>query len=313
MAKSAAIIPFLTAAVIWMYLGSMRLQSSCRPEYKKRPTHTACKPPSSWCQVLTAGVPQADRDEILKLHNQYRSQVAQGRLEGYPAATDMQELLWDDELAEVAQAHANLCRHQDEFLEHDEMEDRFTTQFEYTGQNLAWSGQTEPVKAANWTFAISWWFAEYNDYSPKDVAKYVITRHKDTGHFTQVIWASTRYVGCGYVYYTYSRAAIPHNRKYTCNYGPGGNTVTRPVYQEGATCSACPGTTRCFGSTGLCDCAHCDDGTAGAPFPYFFILVVTALVLVVAGCVFVYRRVGPPGSGADAPPAEPAAADTTVQ
>lgn len=77
------------------------------------------------------------------------------------------------------------------------------------------------------------------------------------GHFTQVIWAKSRYVGCGYTYYHYTGGVgYPYKQLYTCNYGPSGNYRGKPVYQEGRTCTACPAGTICNHATGLCS-----DGT----------------------------------------------------
>lgn len=101
MATSATASLLLVVAA-WMS-ASAPVLAVCRPEYRKRPTHTACQSPAPWCRVVASGVSAAERTLILKIHNDFRSQVAQGRLPGFPAAADMQELLWDDEMADVAQ------------------------------------------------------------------------------------------------------------------------------------------------------------------------------------------------------------------
>lgn len=53
------------------------------------------------------------------------------------------------------------------------------------------------------------------------------------GHFTALAASNSRYIGCGYLQFK-NRAEI------ACNYGPGGNTVTVPIYKKGDACSACP-------------------------------------------------------------------------
>ncbi|KAL1421811.1 hypothetical protein MTO96_022732 [Rhipicephalus appendiculatus] len=165
----------------------------------------------------------------------------------------MQELVWDEELALVAQAHADLCTPANGKLQHDKHEDRFTSKFPKVGQNLAWDGQSYPVNEPNWTNAIDEWYIEYKYYPTQYVRQYPGKTARPTGHFTQVVWAKTGSIGCGYVYYTVPGARFPHMRKYTCNYGPSGNFRRQPVYEEGATCGACPQPTSCSHATGLCD------------------------------------------------------------
>ncbi|KAH7968632.1 hypothetical protein HPB52_010461 [Rhipicephalus sanguineus] len=68
------------------------LPSTCRPEYQKLPgglVHTACKPPNDNCIFVTTGLSMAEKAEVLKAHNDLRSQVAQGRLPGFPTARNM--------------------------------------------------------------------------------------------------------------------------------------------------------------------------------------------------------------------------------
>ena len=58
------------------------------------------------------------------------------------------------------------------------------------------------------------------------------------GHFTQVIWAETSRVGCGFTVYSLDGAA--NQLFYSCNYAPGGNMVDSQIYQLGAPASQCP-------------------------------------------------------------------------
>ncbi|XP_065282048.1 venom allergen 5-like [Dermacentor albipictus] len=307
MVTSAAASLLLVVAA-WMSAFAPVL-TVCRPEYRKRPTHTACQHPASWCKVVASGVSAAERTLILKIHNDYRSQVAQGRLPGFPAATDMQELIWDDEMADVAQAHASLCVPPGGSLSHDKHEDRFTTRFDVTGQNLGLQFATNAPTGPNWKPIIDSWFNESADYPPGLVSGFpTMPTRKATGHFTQVVWAKSRYLGCGYAYFVATGTHLPHTRKYTCNYYASGNVVTWPVYQSGATCSACPSSTRCDQSTGLCDCqsslsphcavshhsaAHGSSGQQGTSW-LSWLLVVAAVVfrlpLAGAGVYFLGQR-----------------------
>lgn len=58
------------------------------------------------------GITQEERRLILEEHNRLRQTVAMGYVHGQPAAANMQEMRWDDELAVKAQQWANQCTFQ---------------------------------------------------------------------------------------------------------------------------------------------------------------------------------------------------------
>lgn len=57
-----------------------------------------------------------------------------------------------------------------------------------------------------------------------------------------MVWAETREVGCGVVYYDTTKDGIwhPKSKTYVCNYGPAGNVLTRPMYTIGPHATKCP-------------------------------------------------------------------------
>lgn len=55
---------------------------------------------------------QEEKRLILEEHNYLRQTVATGHVSGQPAAQNMQEMQWDDELAAKAQQWANECTFQ---------------------------------------------------------------------------------------------------------------------------------------------------------------------------------------------------------
>jgi len=63
-----------------------------------------------------------------------------------------------------------------------------------------------------------------------------------TGHYTQVVWAKSVFVGCGWT----KKGGI------VCNYAPGGNFNGEAPFVQGNTCSNCPGDYR-FCVDGLCN------------------------------------------------------------
>jgi len=68
------------------------------------------------------------------------------------------------------------------------------------------------------------------------------------GHYTQVVWAETTDVGCGYI----AKLDGQFIKSYmACNYGPGGNMRGQSIYEQGEPGSKCPtGTTKT--AEGLC-------------------------------------------------------------
>ena len=62
------------------------------------------------------------------------------------------------------------------------------------------------------------------------------------GHYTQMLWADTTLVGCGYTRYF---SGGWWKELYTCNYGPAGNVLDQQMYAPGEACSRCPAGASC--------------------------------------------------------------------
>jgi len=199
------------------------------------PAHTMCSPPgpSSSCgKVFFRGLTQAEKLEALEQHNRLRSRVAVGSTNQPPAA-DMMELVWDDELARVAQRHADHC-----VFAHDCTNCRKVARFR-VGQNI-YRAKDYRQEAPQWRQVIDSWFSEISLFPGLgSIASYRYT--PGTGHYTQMTWSSITSVGCGLITYKNADTGPFIARFYVCNYGPGGNFVGRKMYQPGRACSACPG------------------------------------------------------------------------
>ncbi|XP_073982923.1 venom allergen 5 [Rhodnius prolixus] len=172
-------------------------------------------------QVLSREVSPEEQQLILDVHNRYRQAIALGKIRGQPTGSNMIEMSWDDELANMAQQWADNC-----VFRHDTNIRRTSRRFP-VGQNLAisWSSPT-PNKygeAAEWAAQIRNWFNEVYT-SGNDIKK--------SGHYTQVVWGDSYLVGCGYTYYKDPRKN-GYVKLYVCNYGPAGNVIGEPPYIEG--------------------------------------------------------------------------------
>ncbi|RZC32584.1 venom allergen 5-like, partial [Asbolus verrucosus] len=154
-----------------------------------------------------------------------RQAVALGRITSQPPAANMVEMKWDEELAVRAQ----------QFL---------------VGQNMAssWGSEgpssyyeTKPDFIAD---AISKWFNEEKKFHYGRITRGTV------GHYTQIVWAETNLVGCGYAYYLDPVGGYTKN--YVCNYGPSGNVQGELPYEKGYTNCRQYGLTESKSYTGLC-------------------------------------------------------------
>ena len=130
--------------------------------------------------------------EVLTTHNKLR------------AIHQAPPLKWDDSLRIYAEHHARTCH--------------FAHSATPYGENLA-AGY--PSVAA----AINAWYIENAQYSYKH-SEYT----HDTGHFTQLVWASSKKVGCGYV--TCNGENGTPGKYLVCEYSPAGNVTNNGYFKR---------------------------------------------------------------------------------
>ncbi|XP_033117356.1 multiple epidermal growth factor-like domains protein 11 [Anneissia japonica] len=178
--------------------------------------------------------------QIVAWHNSYRKRVPG------PAA-DMEEMKWDDKLADMAKQYAKQC-----VWEHGNPD--METRYHYIGQNLAWSSSNSRQSSA--AFMLSLWNNERKYYN---ILTNQCQEGRMCGHYTQMVWASTKNVGCAMnfcqsMFDPASGTTFKNANYLVCNYGEAGNVVGRKPYSIGEPCSKCEsgkGTCR----NGLCsDC-----------------------------------------------------------
>ncbi|CAJ0573985.1 unnamed protein product, partial [Mesorhabditis spiculigera] len=177
--------------------------------------------------------PAAQQKQILQVHNGLRSNLSRGIYKSkdgttFAQATNMRTMVWNNTIAKISSAYASKCPG----LKHSGTAG--------LGENIyiIWGGKVDGLGAA----ASNMWADEFKTNGPKG---YVFS--SATGHATQMAWANTTAVGCGYNYCSADKSYFV-----VCNYWPQGNYVGQKAYDQGTTCSKCPTKTKCVKATGLC-------------------------------------------------------------
>ncbi|XP_059621348.1 venom allergen 5-like [Phlebotomus argentipes] len=201
--------------------------------------HIACEPnsfgtPADVTDIQFVPMTDALKARIVAKHNEYRRRVAKGQETGIPAATKMEEMKWDENLAYVASEHA---KHGN--FTHDKC--RSTPDYPYSGQNLAagTSSRAYSDPGATIDAYIKMWYDEMpivRDQVPSCVSKFTTSPNcMPAGHFTAVVKDKNKAVGCSAV--TYKKGSS-YGFLLTCNY-PDTNMLNQPTYVSGTSCSAC--------------------------------------------------------------------------
>ncbi|KAI5725699.1 hypothetical protein M8J77_019051 [Diaphorina citri] len=152
------------------------------------------------------------RERTLELHDEYRA-LHYGC-----------EMAYDDRLDKVAQAYADHLAERVAKYGMQEMKHSTGTKL---GENLFKTASDDhlikdPVKVVE--DAVDSWYSEistYNDYGNPDTINTDTSRFC-IGHFTQLVWRDSRYLGFGISRYVYNGTAV---YIVVCNYDPAGNVV----------------------------------------------------------------------------------------
>ena len=146
---------------------------------------------------------QTEQNEIVRLHNHYRSLVALGKTtdengDNLPTAKYMYEMTWDDDLAKVAQAYADECiwahnmERQEQFCNVKDVSFDFQCDSDYAiGENLG-EHDVESIKFD----AIKYWYEEHQHFKWEKLCTYECKEYfSKVGHFTTLASAITSKVG----------------------------------------------------------------------------------------------------------------------
>lgn len=104
--------------------------------------------------------------QILEKHNSLRNKIALGQESRFKSARRMAQMVWNDELAQLAQLNTRQCQ-----MSHDKC--RNTAQFKFAGQNLGYMGTSgshyDPSRVVN--SVIDMWYNEHPYAEQSDIDK----------------------------------------------------------------------------------------------------------------------------------------------
>lgn len=149
------------------------------------------------CNTDSGLMGQNEKMEIITTHNLLRNQIAtQTTVIGpkLPYAVNMIQMYYSEALGAKAQSHADNCN-----FAHSDPEDRKQPQFQ-VGENIYRARHVNGSPQKSWKEAIEAWFSEVKNFGGKSVAEFA--GWENTRHFTQLIWAYSYFIGCGFAAYT---------------------------------------------------------------------------------------------------------------
>lgn len=156
---------------------------------------------------------------VTEAHNAARQELG--------ASPPLGALEWSDELAAFAQQWSDDLARRCGTIEHRD-QNRF-------GENIALRGSTRPDGSFTGPEAVAGWVAEEAcwDYGTIRGSESCDTsciqglNSNGCGHYTQVVWRGTRFVGCGY---STCRSDGYTFEVWVCNYDPPGNYIGQTPY-----------------------------------------------------------------------------------
>jgi len=205
------------------------------------PVATACVMLFLCATYLTTGIDAqiaaVDQQTIVDQINSRRSALAKGTLKGsgcpMSATNSMLKMVWNASLANAAQSWSDKC-----VFEHSAQNDRNAGENLYAGA----TSEPDPVSVSSAVIeGVNDWWGELDNWPCNNVFTSTSNSAGDVGHFTQLAWANTWQVGCGY---TACGGAMEFGPDFTndyflvCRFLDQGNIKNQPVYTSSAACTA---------------------------------------------------------------------------
>ena len=146
-----------------------------------------------------------DSDEIVAAHNRWRVQVGVAKL-SYSTDLAVSAQAWADTLKKT-----NACH-----MRHSKPEGKYGENI-FWASAIAWTDGRRELQKVSSAHPVDSWGSEKLDY---DYATNNCKPGKMCGHYTQMVWNSTRKVGCAVAVCEDSQEQV-----WVCQYQPAGNRV----------------------------------------------------------------------------------------
>lgn len=188
-------------------------ETAASPASRNAPPEAAAPPAAAAATAagpVSDGLSAAEQSEMVVAHNRWRHQV------GVPPVA------WSDRLAKGAQDWAEHIRQ----TRNCTIDESAHTDRNDVGENLAWRS---PVRYTNGR-------VEFQQATPADITDswgsekqgYDYANNSCSGvcgHYTQIVWKSTREIGCGHAVCASNKSQV-----WVCRYAPPGNYIGQKPY-----------------------------------------------------------------------------------
>lgn len=204
------------------------------------------------CNISKQKINDKDKMLIVDVHNKFRNEIAtQTNQIGpkLPFAINMMQVYWNENLALKAQQWADKCM----YWRHSSLASRSDKML--IGENIYAYTTSGGTPKMEWAQVIQRWFGQLKNFKGKTIYDFRYGGGH-TNFFTQLIWAETNMIGCGFSQFKTPKGLA---NEYVCYYSPRGNNWRKSIYtpSKKQECK-CPDKTSCKNKKykGLC----CMDG-----------------------------------------------------
>ena len=142
---------------------------------------------------LIPGLDQAAKDLIVKKHNTARSYIANGWEASQPSAANMREMVWNEELAKIAQDKVQNCQA-------NHFQDLTGFKGERMGVNFGYLNfpavlPAEVIGNYSGVIVMDWLWRGVELFDKSKIKPFVYS--ESTRDYSQIVYADAHEVGCG--------------------------------------------------------------------------------------------------------------------